>query len=42
VVYGVAKNRTAVETFLRYHHQQGLSQYLLTSNDIFVPELLDS
>lgn len=38
--YGVAANRTAVDTFLRYHHEQGLSARRLTSEDIFVPELL--
>jgi ABC-type nitrate/sulfonate/bicarbonate transport system substrate-binding protein len=40
--YGVGANRKAVDTFLRYHHEQGLSEYLLTSEDIFVPELLDT
>jgi hypothetical protein len=40
--YGVARNRKAVDTFLRYHHEQGLSQRLLTSEDIFVPHLLDT
>jgi 4,5-dihydroxyphthalate decarboxylase len=40
--YGVTKNRTAVDTFLRYHHEQGLSAELLTSKDIFAPELLDT
>lgn len=40
--YGVAKNRTAIDTFLRYHHEQGLSKNLLTSEDIFVPSLLES
>ncbi|MCD2195244.1 4,5-dihydroxyphthalate decarboxylase [Actinomycetospora endophytica] len=35
--YGVDANRTAVDTFLRYHHEQGLSRRLLTSEDIFVP-----
>ncbi|MCW4458943.1 ABC transporter substrate-binding protein [Microbacterium sp. MPKO10] len=40
--YGVEKNRHAVDTFLRYHHEQGLSRTLLTSQDIFVPELLGS
>ncbi|WP_406141732.1 4,5-dihydroxyphthalate decarboxylase [Streptomyces sp. NBC_01089] len=40
--YGLAANRKAVDTFLRYHHEQGLSKYLLTSQDIFVPGLLDS
>ncbi|MBW8794122.1 MAG: 4,5-dihydroxyphthalate decarboxylase [Streptomyces sp.] len=38
--YGVAANRRAVDTFLRYHHEQGLSRRLLTSEDIFVPEFL--
>jgi len=38
--YGVAANRTAVDTFLRYHHEQGLSERLLTSEEIFVPALL--
>ncbi|WP_037366148.1 ABC transporter substrate-binding protein [Amycolatopsis orientalis] len=40
--YGVEKNRLAVDTFLRYHHEQGLSRTQLTSDDIFVPELLGS
>jgi ABC-type nitrate/sulfonate/bicarbonate transport system substrate-binding protein len=40
--YGVDANRSAVDTFLRYHHEQGLSQRLLTSEDIFVPGLLDT
>ncbi len=38
--YGVEKNRKAVDTFLRYHHEQGMSQHLLTCDDIFVPDLL--
>jgi ABC-type nitrate/sulfonate/bicarbonate transport system substrate-binding protein len=38
--YGVGANRKAIDTFLRYHHEQGLSKRLLTSEDIFVPELL--
>lgn len=40
--YGVGANRKAVDTFLRYHHEQGLSKRLLTSEDIFVPALLDT
>lgn len=40
--YGVGANRKAVDTFLRYHHEQGLSKHLLTSDDIFVPEFLDT
>lgn len=38
--YGVAPNRKAIDTFLRYHHEQGLSARLLTSDDIFADELL--
>ncbi|MEZ0113583.1 hypothetical protein ABH920_007616 [Catenulispora sp. EB89] len=38
--YGVKANRKAVDTFLRYHYEQGLSERLLTCADIFVPELL--
>ncbi|MEO3825650.1 hypothetical protein [Actinomadura sp. B10D3] len=38
--YGVDANRKAVDTFLRYHYEQGLSKPLLTSEDIFVPSLL--
>lgn len=40
--YGVAANRGALETFLRYHHEQGLSKRRLTCEDLFVPELLDT
>lgn len=40
--YGLDANRKAVDTFLRYHHEQGLSQRLLTSDDIFLPGLLDT
>ena len=38
--YGVQANRNAVDTFLRYHFEQGLSKRRLTCEDIFVPELL--
>jgi hypothetical protein len=38
--YGVEANRDTVDTFLRYHVEQGLSQRRLTCEDIFVPELL--
>ena len=34
--YGVKANRKAVDTFLRYHYEQGLSKRLLTCEDIFV------
>ncbi|HIW90435.1 MAG TPA: 4,5-dihydroxyphthalate decarboxylase [Candidatus Corynebacterium avicola] len=40
--YGLEANRTAIDAFLRYHHEQGLSQQLLTSEDIFAPTLLDT
>ncbi|MFJ8141586.1 4,5-dihydroxyphthalate decarboxylase [Streptomyces sp. NPDC096013] len=40
--YGLGANRKAVDTFLRYHYEQGLSKRLLTSEDIFVPALLDT
>lgn len=40
--YGVAANRTAIDTFLRYHHEQGLSKNLLTCEDIIAPDLLDT
>ena len=40
--YGLAANRTAIDTFLRYHHEQGLSRNLLTSDDIFAPAFLDT
>ena len=38
--YGMAANRTAIDTFLRYFFEQGLSPRHLTCEDIFVPELL--
>ena len=38
--YGMEANRQAVDTFLRYHYEQGLSKRRLTCEDIFVPELL--
>jgi hypothetical protein len=40
--YGVNANRNAVDTFLRYHYEQGISKNLLTCQDIFPAELLDS
>ncbi|HWO65125.1 MAG TPA: 4,5-dihydroxyphthalate decarboxylase [Umezawaea sp.] len=40
--YGIAANRAALDTFLRYHHEQGLSDRQLRCEDIFAAELLDS
>ena len=38
--YGLEANRKAVDAFLRYHFEQGLSKRRLTCEDIFAPELL--
>jgi hypothetical protein len=38
--YGIGANRKALDTFLRYHFEQGLSKRRLTVDEIFVPELL--
>jgi hypothetical protein len=38
--YGMEATRKAVDVFLRYHFEQGLSTRRLTCEDIFVPELL--
>jgi 4,5-dihydroxyphthalate decarboxylase len=35
--YGVAPNRTTLDTFLRHHHSQGLSKRLLSVEEIFDP-----
>lgn len=40
--YGMRANLKAVDTFLRYHYEQGLSKRLLTSDEIFVTEFLDT
>lgn len=40
--YGIKANRQALETFLRYHFEQGLSKRRLTCEDIFVTELLNT
>ena len=36
--YGIEPNRTTLETFLRYSHEQGLAKRLLTPEELFVPE----
>ncbi len=38
--YGVEKNRQALEAFLRYHFDQGLSERRLTIEELFVPSTL--
>jgi 4,5-dihydroxyphthalate decarboxylase len=40
--YGLAPNRDTLETFLRYHHEQGLSAKRLAVDALFAPETLDS
>jgi 4,5-dihydroxyphthalate decarboxylase len=39
--YGLAPNRHALETFTRYHHEQGSSPRLVTPEELFVPDVLD-
>jgi 4,5-dihydroxyphthalate decarboxylase len=38
--YGLEPNRKALETFLRYHHEQGLSKRRFTPDELFAPETL--
>jgi 4,5-dihydroxyphthalate decarboxylase len=38
--YGLEPNRKALETFLRYHHEQGLSRRRLAPEELFAPETL--
>jgi 4,5-dihydroxyphthalate decarboxylase len=38
--YGIDANRTALATFLRYHHEQGLSKRLLEPEELFAPETM--
>jgi 4,5-dihydroxyphthalate decarboxylase len=40
--YGFAPNRHVLETFLRYHHEQGLSKRRLAPEELFAPETLES
>jgi 4,5-dihydroxyphthalate decarboxylase len=40
--YGFEPNRRVLSTFLRYHHEQGLSPRLLEPEELFAPETLES
>lgn len=40
--YGFAKNRTVLDTFLRYHHEQGLSHRRLQPEELFAPETFEA
>jgi 4,5-dihydroxyphthalate decarboxylase len=39
--YGLEKNREVLDTFLRYHHEQGLSKRRLKPEELFAPETLE-
>ncbi|RJS93680.1 4,5-dihydroxyphthalate decarboxylase [Salinisphaera sp. Q1T1-3] len=40
--YGIGANRAAIDTVLRYHHEQGLTDRRFTIEDVFVPGLLET
>jgi 4,5-dihydroxyphthalate decarboxylase len=40
--YGLEPNRHVLDTFLRYHHEQGLSQRRVAPEELFAPETLES
>jgi 4,5-dihydroxyphthalate decarboxylase len=40
--YGFEKNRETLDTFLRYHHEQGLSKRRLKPEELFAPETLEA
>jgi len=40
--YGLAANRDVLATFLRYHHEQGLSKRRLAPEELFAPETHES
>jgi 4,5-dihydroxyphthalate decarboxylase len=40
--YGFESNRASLATFLRYHHEQGLSKRLLEPEELFAPETMES
>lgn len=39
--YGLDKNKKTLETFLHYHHQQGLSERPVTTDELFHPASLE-
>ena len=39
--YGLEANRKVLETFLRYHHEQGLTARQLRPEELFAPETLE-
>jgi 4,5-dihydroxyphthalate decarboxylase len=40
--YGLEPNRHVLDTFLRYHHEQGLSKRRLTPEELFASETLEA
>lgn len=40
--YGFDRNRETLATFLRYHHEQGLSKRLLEPEELFAPEAMEA
>jgi 4,5-dihydroxyphthalate decarboxylase len=40
--YGLGPNRHVLETFLRYHHEQGLSKRLFKPEELFAKETLEA
>jgi 4,5-dihydroxyphthalate decarboxylase len=40
--YGFARNRAVLDTFLRYHHEQGLSARRLEPEALFAPETFEA
>jgi 4,5-dihydroxyphthalate decarboxylase len=40
--YGLAPNRHVLDTFLRYHHEQGLSRRRFSPEELFARETLES
>jgi 4,5-dihydroxyphthalate decarboxylase len=40
--YGFARNRAVLDTFLRYHHEQGLSPRRLQPEELFAPETFEA
>jgi 4,5-dihydroxyphthalate decarboxylase len=40
--YGFERNRHTLDTFLRYHHQSGLSRRRLEAAELFAPEAMES
>jgi len=40
--YGFARNRHVLDTFLRYHHEQGLSRRRVQPEELFVAETLEA